>query len=84
MKDINLETQENLIWIKFTKVQSLYMKLKWLLKKFHNQTFITENTSSGMKYGFNNQDVGFSFCMGFYQPEDWGVWSSNIDTSNFK
>ena len=38
MKDINLETQEKFNMDKIYKSTKPYMKLKWLLKKFHNQT----------------------------------------------
>ena len=79
MKDINLETQEKFNMDKIYKSTKPLYEIEMVIEKISQPNFeLTENTSSGMKYGFNNQDVGFSFCMGgFYQPEDWGVWSSS-------
>ena len=75
MKDINLETQEKFNMDKIYKSTKPLYEIEMVIEKISQPNFeLTENTSSGMKYGFNNQDVGFSFCMGgFYQPEDWGV-----------
>ena len=79
IRDINLETQEKFNMDKIYKSSKRLYEIEMVIKKISQPNFkLIENTSSGIKYGFNNQDVGFSFCMsGFYPPEGWGVWSSS-------